>query len=36
MEKLEKEENLDEELDVFRAYGFNVDDLLSMFNDDED
>lgn len=36
MEKLEREENLEEDLDVFRAYGFNVDDLLSMFDDDED
>lgn len=36
MEKLEKEENIEDDLDVFRAYGFNVDDLLGMFEEEND
>lgn len=34
MEKLQKDENLDDELDMFRNYGFNIDDLLTMLDED--
>lgn len=34
MEKFQKDEELNDELDVFRNYGFNIDDLLTMLNED--
>ena len=34
MEKLQKDETLEDELDIFRNYGFNIDDLLTMLNDE--
>lgn len=33
MEKLQNDDNIDEELEVLRDYGFNIDDLLSTLND---
>ena len=33
MEKLQNDDNLDDELEVLRDYGFNIDDLLSTLND---
>ncbi len=35
MEKLEKEETLDDQLEQFKNFGFNVDDLVNMLNDEE-
>ena len=35
MEKLQKDEMLDDELEKFRAYGFNIDDLMAMMNNDQ-
>lgn len=34
MEKLQKDDELTDDLDVFRNYGFNIDELLSMINED--
>ncbi len=34
MEKLQKEENIDDELEELRDYGFNVDELINMLNSD--
>ena len=34
MEKFQKDDELNDELDVFRNYGFNIDDLLTMLNED--
>ena len=34
MEKLQKDDELNDELDVFRDYGFNIDDLLTMLNEE--
>lgn len=34
MEKLQKDETIDDELEIFRDYGFNIDDLMSMLNND--
>ena len=34
MEKLQNDDNLDDELEVLRDYGFNIDDLMSMINND--
>lgn len=34
MEKLQKDDELYDELDVFRNYGFNIDDLLTMLNEE--
>ena len=34
MEKLQKDDELNDELDVFRNYGFNIDDLLTMLNEE--
>ncbi len=36
MEKLQKEEELEDQLDKLRDYGFNVDELVDMMNDDEE
>lgn len=36
MEKLQKEETIEDELEIFRDYGFNIDDLMSMINNDSD
>lgn len=33
MEKLQNDDNFDDELEVLRDYGFNIDDLLSTLND---
>lgn len=33
MEKLQKDENLDDELQVLRDYGFNIDDLMNTLKD---
>ncbi len=33
MEKLQNDDNLDDELEVLRDYGFNIDDLLSTLNE---
>ena len=33
MEKLQNDDNLDDELEVLRDYGFNIDDLLITLND---
>ena len=35
MEKLEKEEDIDEQLDTLRDYGFNIDELMSSLNEEE-
>ncbi len=35
MEKLDKTETLDDQLDQFKNYGFNVDELIKMLNKDE-
>ena len=34
MEKFQKDDELNDELDVFRNYGFNIDDLLTMLNEE--
>ncbi len=34
MEKLQKDDELNDELDMFRNYGFNIDDLLTMLNEE--
>ena len=34
MEKLQKDDELNDELDIFRNYGFNIDDLLTMLNEE--
>lgn len=34
MEKLQKDETIEDELEIFRDYGFNIDDLMSMLNND--
>jgi len=34
MEKLQNDDTLEDELDIFRNYGFNIDDLLMMLNED--
>ncbi len=36
MEKFQKEEDLDDQLEELKDYGFNVDQLMDMLNDDED
>lgn len=33
MEKLQKEENLDDEFELLRDYGFNIDDLMNTLDD---
>ena len=33
MEKLQNDDNFDDELELLRDYGFNIDDLLSTLND---
>jgi len=35
MEKLQKDETMEDELDIFRDYGFNIDDLMAMLNNDQ-
>ena len=35
MEKLQKDETVEDELEKFRAYGFNIDDLMSMMNNEQ-
>ena len=35
MEKLQKDDEFNDDLDVFRDYGFNIDDLMSMLNEDK-
>lgn len=35
MEKLQKEENLDEQLEELKNYGFNIDELLTEINEEE-
>ena len=35
MEKLQKEEDLEEELERLKDYGFNIDELMTMLNDEE-
>ena len=32
--KLQKDDELIDDLDVFRNYGFNIDDLLTMLNEE--
>lgn len=34
MEKLQKDETIEDELEIFRDYGFNIDDLMSILNND--
>ena len=34
MEKFQKNDDLTDDLDVFRDYGFNIDELMSMINDE--
>ena len=34
MEKVEKEEDLEEDLDVLRDYGFNVDHLMDLLQEE--
>ena len=36
MEKFQKEEDLDDQLEEFKDYGFNVDQLMNMLNEEED
>ena len=36
MEKLEKEEDITDQLEDLRDYGFNVEQLVEMLNDDDD
>lgn len=36
MEKLEKEEDIDEQLDTLRDYGFNIDELMNSLNKDSE
>ena len=36
MEKLQKDETMEDELEKFRAYGFNIDDLLNTLNNTEE
>jgi len=33
MEKIQKDENIDDELIKFKDYGFNIDDLVNMLDD---
>ncbi len=35
MEKLQKEEDLEEELERLKDYGFNIDELMAELNEDE-
>lgn len=35
MEKLQKEELLDDQLEELKNYGFNIDELLTEINDEE-
>lgn len=35
MEKLQKDEDLENQLEGFKEYGFNVDDLINMLNSEE-
>ena len=35
MEKLQKEEDLEEELERLKDYGFNIDELMTMLNEEE-
>lgn len=35
MEKLQKDETVEDELEKFRAYGFNIDDLMAMMNNEQ-
>ena len=35
MEKLQKDEEIDDQLEELRDYGFNVDQLIDMLNEDE-
>lgn len=34
MEKLQNDENFNDEFDVFRNYGFNIDELLDMLKEE--
>jgi hypothetical protein len=36
MEKLEKEEDISDQLDTLRNYGFNIDELIDSLNEDND
>ncbi len=36
MEKLQKEEELEDQLDKLRDYGFNVDELVDMMNNEDE
>ena len=36
MEKFQKEEDLDDQLEEFKDYGFNVDQLMNMLNEEDD
>lgn len=36
MEKLEKEEDISDQLDTLRKYGFNIDELIDSLNEDND
>lgn len=36
MEKLQKDESLEDDLEKFRDYGFNIDDLLNDLNENND
>ena len=35
MEKFQKEEDIDNQLEELRDYGFDVDKLINMLNEDE-
>ncbi len=35
MEKMKKEENLVDDLELLREYGFNIDEMLSQINAEE-
>lgn len=35
MEKLEKEEELENQLEELRDYGFNIDQIIDMMNDED-
>lgn len=34
MEKLQNDEPVEDELEKFRVYGFNIDDLMAMLNNE--
>lgn len=35
MEKLQKEEDINDQLDILRDYGFNIDELMNSLNEEE-